>query len=495
MKASGAPAAASLTARWLRADLRDVVRVVPAQGGSRRAQAHAGGLQEDLARWSGRLARRRAIALVRRYFLVAIAIVVAAEIVAILVAHGHRPVWLIAPLLLALAGGVVALWQGVPARDTARILDDALKLHQRLETALELRDTRPRLDGLAALVVDEADAAADESLETARAAGRRSRAEWSWLLAGVAALAISLAVPGVGHSSSARHAAEAATAHTRSGGSPPRGLQLGSKLTRSRPSGPAHGAPTLPTGASLSGGAANLNPHAAPNGDYKLYGGGGHMTAQQVKQMAQEGLASGQRAAGVGGATAAAGAGSSGGGGTSGAMAGPGGSGSSNSLSELNGGALPTPSAEAAPTNAAAGGPHGSSTPSRAAESASPGRGYGGQANGTSGGESAGNTRGTPSLRVGVVPDLTGTSALPLLAGLAPSSSSRSSARQGISQTPNGGGGTSRTAQVGGTIGGTGNSGTSFAVIPPSLNSAGTAAPSLLEGYFGSADQREFPGW
>jgi len=91
------------------------------------------------------------------------------------------------------------------------------------------------------------------------------------------------------------------------------------------------------------------------------------------------------------------------------------------------------------------------------------------------------------------VPDLpTGKAGLPLQAGYAPSTSKQSSGQEGISQTPNGGGGAGRSVQAND---GSSKSGTDFAVIPPTPNSTTTADQGLLYNYFGSADQLRFGNW
>lgn len=432
--------------------------------------------------------------LVRRYFLVAVPIVVAAEIVAILTGAGHRPLWLIAPLLLALVGGGLALARGVPAAQTARIVDTGLELHERLGTALEIEDTTPVPEGLAALVVDEAKTALGTSLGTAHPVGRQSRAEWTWVLAGVVAVAMAAAVPGVGHSGagSRGHALGAASGQPRGHGER---ATASRRAAGSRAPGSPHGAPFLPSGLSFTAGRVNTNPRAAPRDDYSIYGNGGHASAAQLSQLAREGL-TGARLAAVGGSTARAGAGAGGSGGSSPSDA-LGGQAGFHSAATATGGDLPAPIARAqAQTGAARPGTNSGSTPGHAGARSSAGSGYSrSTAGGPPGGESAGDTRAALGLGLGLVPDLVAGSRLPLQAGFTQSRSSRSSAHEGISQTPNGGGGPGRTTQIGGGTGGSAGSATSFAVIPPTPNSASTAVQSLLQNYFGAANQLSFDGW
>jgi hypothetical protein len=486
----------SAAVRWLRADVREVVRIVPEGRGQHPGPA-ASGLDESLARWGARLGRRRAIVLVRRHFLVAATIVVGAELVAILLGHGHRPLWLIAPLLLALVGGGVVLARGVPEAQAARMLDRGLDLHERLETALEIEAATPAPVGLAALVVDEANAALGKSLVTARAAGRPSRPEWAWGLAGVVALAVAVAVPGVGPSGTTPHGAAVGGPSTNTGvhrAANGRGKAGGSAAA---PSSSPSGAPKLPRAPSLTAGIVNTSPHSAPNNGYSLYGKGGHMTPAQLAQLAHEGLASGTgaRVASVGGSPPQAGAGASGGAGGASSSSVLGGQSSVSNAS--TGGALPPPTATAsAQSGAAQAGGHRGSSPGQAGASASAGSGSGRSAGAApSGGNTAGATRAALNLGLGLVPELKGGSRLPLQAEFAPTGSNHSAGHEGISQSPNGGGGPGRTTTGGGGIGGAGGFGTGFAVIPPTFNSAPTAVEGLLQGYFGVADQLEFNGW
>ena len=448
--------------RWLRADLWDVVQVVPGHRGKHARHAPAV-LDESLARWGHRLGRRRAIALARRHFLVAVAIVLAIEIVAILLGGNHRPLWLIAPLLLGLGGGALALARGVPTRQTAAMLDRGLGLHDRLGTALELEAATPAPTGLAAIVVGEANVAVGESIDTAHAVARRAGAEWASLLAGVAALAVIVTVSGIGHSASQTSAGALGKAGARYGLGTAAGRRAALHHTaRPNASGAPARVPIEPPGVSFDAGAINsAHRRTAPQADYGLYGNGGHMTAAQLAQMAAEGITTqaGARVAGIGESTnSAAGKGQSGSGGASASGASGGAAGIHGAAS--TGGALPAPGTSAGLQTAAgaqAGG-HGGSTPGHGGASAAGTGGYNrGVGRAQAGGESAGQAPGALNLGLGLVPDLTpGGSQLPLQAEFAPSASGHASAHEGISQTPNGGGGSGRTSETNGGVGGAG---------------------------------------
>lgn len=422
-----------------------------------------------------------------------------AEVIAIVVG-GARPLWLLTPLLLAAVGGVVALARGVPPPESAHMLDTGLGLHDRVGTALELQGASSPPSGMASLVVDEADVALAESLDDARAVDPRSRVEWAWTLVAAAAVALAVLAPSIAHSHTSSNAgalrAGAASGSRNQNTSTRRATSSG--LARSKSSKSVRRAPSLPRGVSFTAGLVNSNPHAAPSTDFSLYGNGGHVTAAQLAQLAREGLAgASQRVAGVGGSTARAGAGGSTGGSASPPGIGASGAAGSQALAGLNGGALPTAGATPAAQRAVAqAGGHAGSSPGRAGAGIATGGAHGRQTGGgSSGGDTAGSARGVLNLGFGLVPELSGSSALSLQAGYAPFNAGPSSNSERISQNPNGGGGPSRTARANGGVGGSGGSDTGFAVIPPTVNSFPSAIQILLQGYFGTANQLNFSGW
>ena len=494
----------STALRWASADARDVVSVVPRRHLSSAVPAPSS-FAKRLDRWRARIARRRALAVVRRHLLVLAALVVVAEIVVLLTGNGHRPVWLIAPLLLALVDGAVVRARSVPADRAARMLDADLGLHERVGTALELQAAPAAPRGLGALVVDEANSALGESLGSSRAVARASRAEWSWLLAVIAALAVVALVSWSSSSGPVAHGGSAAgLSSSRPGhGAPGASSSSGSRSANaSRRGGSLADAPKLPRGKSLDGGLVNNGSHAAPDDDYGLYGSGGHLTASQLSAMRRQGLAGAGSTAGVGGSTALAGAGPASGGGSAarGASA-AGAQASGKPQSGLGGGALsPSKSASGAGAGAGAGSaptPGGTPGRSRSAASAVSPSAAGGYNRGSggapSGGDSAGGSRAAADSGLSLVPELQGRSRLPLQASYSPFGSKRSSPSEGTSQTANGGGGPSRTAQAGG--GPPSTSTANLALIPPTSNATSTPALGLLQGYFGTSDQLKFSRW
>ncbi len=478
--------------RWLRADVRDVVRVVPEEHARRVRASGRHGLRHGLSRWSGRLARRRAIVLGRRYFLIGAAAATLAELIAALAITGARPVWLIAPLLLTLAVAAWSVLRGVPAIEAAHLLDGGLALHDQIGTALELESSTPPAGGLASLVLDDANAALTESFGGARAVTRRSPGEWAWVLVAAAAVAGALAVPGASQSSSARPGSStsaAAPAHARGGATSHASSQSAAAESQasSQSSAPA---PSLPFQGTLNSklGAATGDPY---------YGHAFALTAAQVAQLEREGLgASGHtaRTLGVSGGPVPGSGGASGAGlslAASGNAAGAGG------LAGLGGGALPPPSSTSSAQSGSSplGGHGGGASTTARGLSAALGGGYSGHSpGGASGGETAGNALAALNLGLGLVPDLTGQLGLPLQAGYAPAGSGPSSGQTAASEIPNGGGGPGRSA-VGDASRSFGGYGTGFAVIPPTFNAVSTTSQYLLEGYFGTANQLNFAGW
>jgi hypothetical protein len=178
--------------RWLTADARDVVAVVPRR--SPEAHAPSGGLATSVERWRQAFARTRWLVVVRRALLCAVALA------AVLLAAGvPTGVVVGAPLF---AGVAVALWAAARSRvDGARaawLLDRRLGLREQVGTAWELREDAP--GPLAPQVVARGAALAGDAGVRYRARPRRARGEWAAL--GVACAAVvALALIGSGGSS------------------------------------------------------------------------------------------------------------------------------------------------------------------------------------------------------------------------------------------------------------------------------------------------------
>lgn len=471
---------------WLRADARQVVGAVPRDRVGDEPLRAAPALRPALTRWSHRLSRRRAGVIAERYLVVAAAIVVIAEIAAV-VASGHRPPWLLAPLALVPAAAAATLARGITLTDTARVLDGDLGLHDQLGTALELTDDT----GLAGLVHADADAALRRSVGGARAVARGSRHDNAIALASAAAVALAIFVPASGHSPvrpRTEAIARGGAGHPAAG----QGLAPGQLPPPSR-AGQTH-APTsrAPAGSGVGYGRALSSRLGAATGD-PVYGGAFSMTAAQVRQLLRQGLGRTTAGAGTLGLHGGPVPGSQSGSGSAAAGGAPGGAGGGlGSLGGLNGAAA-SPGAAPSLQSASSGGARGT-TQSQSGASAAAGRGGAGRSSGgASGGETAGTALGGANLGSGLIPLLKGGAALPLQAGYAPTAAGRSRPGAGASQIANGGGGSSLPVAGGGAS--SGGAGANFPPIPPTFNTVASTIQSLLEGYFGVADQLTFRGW
>ncbi len=502
MSTRRSPVVVNTALRWATADAREVVSVIPRRHSSSAVPASSS-FARRLDRWRGRIARRRAIAIVRRHLLVLATLVIVTEIIVVATGNGHRPAWLIAALLLALVDGAVAMARGVPADRAAQMLDADLGLHDRVGTALELQAAAGAPSGLGALVVGEANTALDDSLGSARAVGRASRAEWGWLLAVVAALVAVALVSWNPSSGSVSHRGNAAgldrsrAGHGAAGGGP-----SGSRSASApRRAGSLRHAPKLPHGRSLEAGGVYNSSHAALNNGSSQYGHGNALSAKQLSAMRQQGLAGAGASAGVAGSTrcqapapaprvlplprtARA------------ALA------RRRRASPSQGWApagwrrrsqRPGPGQGPAARRRPAGredapgpAPPASARPLPAALTTAPG-------GAPSGGDSAGGSRAASIAGLSLVPELQGRSRLPLQASYSPVGSKGSSRSGGTSETANGGGGRSRTAQAG--VGSPSTSAANLALIPPTSNATSAPALGLLQGYFGTSDQLTFSTW
>lgn len=481
----------SESARWLRADVRDVLRVEP-KGASTAAPAPpelegsppSQTLLAGLDSWRMRLGRRRSLVLVRRRLLVALALGIALELIGILAGGGPgtRAAWLIAPALLAVGSLAAALHVGPRVPEVARLIDHDLALAERVSTALELESGpldpgQVTANNLPAMVVAEGAAAVSHSLGDARASLKPAWAERGLLVGLAAALAVLAAVPvsgpGAAHGPAAaprvaaatRGGARAAVGSTgkRSRGSTPR--------SATSPSGGGHRAPlrfgssAAPGGAGreLAKGPSAGKPSGAPPPKQLAKGGSGEIAPKSSPAAGQSGASAGS---GAGAGTPSAG--------------GQAGHGTSASAGSHRTAASPGAGRAASGARAGAGA---ANAPGKAggasSSSSSPGAFRAGHA--PPGGESAGGARGSTVQPLHPPRSKPGTSGagLPIQPGYTPSRSG--SGTTGSGPPLAGGLGPARGASVGG-VGGTG--GAAFPYIAPSPVSATSLDDSLLLSYF-----------
>jgi hypothetical protein len=478
---------------WLRADVREAIRmrVAPA-----RRIASVGGASEldgNLRTWASLLERRRAAVVFRRHLIAALCVTLAAEIVLILLGDDRRGLWLLAPFALALVDAAIAVRRPIRLDAVAQMLDRSLGLSDLLVTARAIvREPSPPA-GLRALVVRDAREAAAESFATVRVTTERSQREWAWLLVAVAVLGALALLPGVGGASSARHAAipalrppaqTLARARARPTGAAPAARRARAGVTPE----PSLGRPPL----AVTTGGSRQTSHSG----FSPYGHGANSFS--ARQLAREGIASPSAATKALGALAVgeAGAGASAGGAASSSnasanhAAGGAAAGGASTGSAARGGASPSAGGALAPAGSRTAGAPG------AAGTRQAGVGAGAASGGSSppGGNAAGSAPGSTALKSGLVPVLgSGVSGLPLQAGYAPSGARGSSGSEGVSQAPNGGGRGGRSAHVGGGEGASVSP--SLSVIPPTFNATAPLDRGLLSSYFGSANQLTAGNW
>jgi hypothetical protein len=494
--------ALALSTRWLRADVSDVVAIEPARRSGRRAPRERGDTKAGLARWRRRLARRRAVVLLGRNLVVGLVFAVAVEIV-IVIAGGRRlSLWLLAPVILVLLAELFGLARRVSLQQAARMLDAGLGLANRVATAIELADATPSTANtiapaaaearsvLAARVTEESNAAVQQSLRSAHAVARWSRAESAGLIGTAAVVALLVAIPGLGGQRDRSRGAGSGTPHVAVGRGPGAAHRVTTRRAKTGQSGANRNRiPQITITIPASGSANKLGNglSGAP------YGPGG--VAHYSKQLASQGLSTSTAGQGVKSVGTPGGKGGAPSSGTGSASLGSSSAGQSTGGRPTSSGGLSTPnSSSSAPPGATLAGGKGGSSPGHSGSPAGAG-GSGAPRSGAapSGGDSAGRAAGSNKLTAGLVPDLpTGKAGLPLQAGYAPSTSNQSSGNEGISQTAGGGSGAGRSAQANDRGS---ESGTDFAVIPPTPNSTTTADQGLLYNYFGSADQLRFGNW
>jgi hypothetical protein len=457
---------------------------------SRRATADGGAaeLRASLLAWASMIRRRRALVIARRHLIAALVLTIVAELLLIVLGDDRHGLWLLAPLALGLFDGTVAVRRPVRLEQVAHMLDRCLSLHDLLVTAwaIEAEDAPPRV--LSVLVVEDARAAAAASFATVQLTTRRRGREWSWLLAGLAVLAVLAAVPSVEGGRSARHAVAPAV------------RARGSAVT------PAHAKPTAPPVVAqlhhrngTPGTGLARPPLAVTEGGtgkaketgFRGYGSGGKdLSAQQLARLGLSLPSANTKAlgalsvgeAGNGSAGAGAGArnasnGGAAGTGTAGEAAGT----ASQGGGTVAGGSALTPA-------------HSHSGSLGAGGTKEAGAGAGSSGHSPPGGGAAGTSAGSTTLGSGLVPALgTGTSGLPLQAGYAPTGTRGSTGNEGVSQTPNGGGSGGRSAHA--SASGEGSASSSLSALPPTFNSTPALDQGVLSSYFGSANQLTTGNW
>jgi hypothetical protein len=495
------PARAGTRARhWLAAETAETLTLEPERPrgpGTVAADPVEGSFETSLGLWAGRLRRRRAIVVLRRYLIAVLALTLAVELVTLAAGGDRLAWWLLAPLALGLASCARALRSDVGLRRTAQILDRRLGLHDLTVTALELSraqpgpgpesEPRPAPGSLAALVLEEGRTATAASLAALRARARDGHREAAWLAGAAALLAAVILIAGSGSGATGVHG-------THAGASTAAGRALAQRqaaavaaarraaLARALGTGLPNQAPpplAVQTGRSGSGSRSAYSP----------YGHGG--SSLSAKQLASQGIASAPSTKASLGALSLGGSGTSTG---AGAGRSPAASGGASGRTAIGGGtAKQGPGSSTGAAGLAAATSHSAAALGAGATRES-GSGAGSGGSSPRGGGAAGTARGSTALVAGLIPALgTSGSGLPLQAGYAPSSSTSQSGKEGVSQTPNGGGGAGRSKQS--TSGGESTRAGELPVIPPSLNAASTVDQGVLSSYFGSANQLTAGSW
>ena len=183
--------------RWLRSEVVDVVCVLAgdsAQPGIRateNCERSSNQLEEGLARWGRRFARQRLLVLAPRGLSLALGL--SALIALALAVSGTKlrlgvAVCLAVPPLVALTAVLASAWRYPGQREVARVFDRDLALDESIGTALEISGAGHAVDGLAGLVLAQANSALTaDNLSGVRPAHTSAKREW---LASLAALVI-----------------------------------------------------------------------------------------------------------------------------------------------------------------------------------------------------------------------------------------------------------------------------------------------------------------
>jgi hypothetical protein len=486
-----APRRLAALARWLRADLSEVVRIRPVANDSAStalASEQAGTAEQllsGLSHWRWRLRRRRAAVVLRRHLILGAGVSIVLEAMAV---AGVVAQWApVLPLLAALVGAAIESARTPSLELVAHLLDDQLGLFDRIGTGLDLHSQADIQRGpLAPRAVSDAAGLTELTLRGWRAAAAGAGGEWGSLGAGLAALAaLALLVP-VHHG---RSLTEASTASAGVRGAAPGARRTSVTHPVTSPQKPASTSTAaqqthqrLSTAATQpQHGAATTD--ASPRSSAKTGSSGAGATAKSPSKAAASGGTASKAgaAAGASGQTAALGAkGSAGGSATSGAGVSP--------VAAPKRAASPSASS----TTGAAGSRSQSAKSSAGQASAGAKQGGAGQPTGTA---SAGHERGSTAL--GNSKPLSGraTRNLPLQAGYAPSGSSKASGA-GHSSSSGGGGGQERPATVGATGAAAGSGArAAFTYVPSEGGAVAEGDAALLISYIYSLGFVEEQPW
>jgi hypothetical protein len=512
---------AQAAARWVAADARDVARIRGSSAGPAVAvqvDVSVATVARGLEHWQRCVERRRVLAVGRRGALVGAGAACLLQLGALTTGGDGPGPWLVPAAALAVAAVAIGLAQRTSPAAAARLLDRDLELGAGVSTALELETSPERAAGargLGALVIADVRAALGRSESGARARMQPRRGEAALLVALGGALALLLLVP------SPRSTAPAVASAARQLAPENRALRAESGI-----------AGAGEAGASLRGFEQPLidtPPLAAVEADGVTRTGGaasGRSTAGDAAASgAQAGGAESTARTGDGGAVAP----SDGGDGTS-AVKAPNGTRSNDSQpggAQADGSGGKQPDGAAAAANGARGGktsegPTGTAPVSRApderppsqgasstggkpgAKGSSPKRGSGSSASGTApgrkpsrsvpGGAAAGDAAGAKSAGHGVVPQLHGSSGLPL-APVYEAAPGSSTARAGNTSSKAGGaGGAGRSGQA--EVGAAGSGGAAgVAWVPPGGAAVASTDRGVVRGYFGSLARVNASGW
>ncbi|HUY98446.1 MAG TPA: hypothetical protein VMW47_12665 [Verrucomicrobiae bacterium] len=184
----------AVVARWLRADPRDVVQVVPTGSGAHDRAATPAGVADELGQWCRGLHRIRLIVLIRRHLIVALLLALTLEVVALGLGAPSPELYPVGATVLLLLGSIRG-WRARPTLSaTARLLDREFQLSARVSTAVEITAGGEPPRGLSRRVVAEAGQLLGTTVRTGRPALRRAPAEWTAAAGAAIALVLLLAV-------------------------------------------------------------------------------------------------------------------------------------------------------------------------------------------------------------------------------------------------------------------------------------------------------------
>jgi hypothetical protein len=479
---------------------QDVAAIEPRASASRSGDesARRRTIARQVARWRRRVRRARAAVVLRRYLMISLGLAVIGEVVARLVEPETHPLWAFAGVALAFVGALAALATPIKDATVAAMLDHGLGLFDTIGTALELESKTIRNERtnasptLTAHVVAEAQEALHSSFGAARARSRPAGREWAAVPALALVLALLVALPSSGHTQFSRSGLTRHTAGAGGGEVDHRGSQARRARGRQRAPQPVG---ALAGHRSLVAPLTAASSQAIQNLVKNLYRHGANPLGRQ--QMSRTGLSKTTGGTHLAGLPGPSGGQSASGTPTSGAQGASGAGATSSASARAGERAAPGGPVHGAPGGArsgvqAAGTPAQRSARSRSNEGGQFGKAPSGAT--PPGGENAGADRGSTALQAGLAPNLvTGNSDLRLKAGYAPSAA-RNPGHGGIAQTPNGGGGSARSVAGRGATGG-GSGPSSQGAIQPTPNTDAPGTKSLVNNYFGGANQLRPGSW